>query len=170
MRLADVSTIEAANAFLIDYLPKHNKQFAVQPSSNIDKHKPLQLSSEDLDKALAFKHQRKVRKDYSISFEGDKFDLYTHNPMPYLKGESIDVLELLNKSIIIQFKGKDIQVNRRENKKPVLSSANAKTINYVVDTVLMQQSEQNYTQATSIPAHVTCGIQQSFNFLEYPVI
>jgi transposase len=170
LRLADVSTIDAANVFLIDYLPKHNKKFAVHPASNTDNHKPLQLSSDALDTALSFKHQRKVRKDYSISFEGDKFDLYTHNPMPYIKGESIDVLKLLNKSIIIQFQGKDIQVNRRENKQPVLLSANAKTINYVVDKVLLQQSEKNYTQRISIPAHVTCGIQQSFRFQEYPVI
>lgn len=169
-RLAGVSTIEDANVFLIDYLPKHNKRFAVQPASNIDKHKPLTLSSEALDKALAFKHQRKVRNDYSISFGRKKFDLYTHNPMPYLKGEYIDVLELLNNNIIIQFQGKDIQVKYRENKQPILSSANAKSINYVVDTIVLEQSEQNNTKTIDVPSHLTFGIQQTFYFQEYPVI
>lgn len=169
-RLAGVSTIEDANVFLINYLPKHNKKFAVEPTSNTDQHKPLTLSPEDLDKELAFKHQRKVRNDYSISFCREKFDLYTNNPMPYLKGEYIDVLELLNKNIIIQFQGKDIQVKRRENKQPILSSANAKSINYVVDAVVLEQSEQNNSKSIDMPIHLTFGIQQAFCFQEYPVI
>ncbi len=169
-RLAGVSSIEDANVFLIDYLPKHNKKFAVQPKSNINKHKPLTLSSEALEQALAFKHQRKVRKDYSISFEGDKFDLYTHNPMPYLKGEYVDILTLLNKKLIIKFQGKNIQMKCRENKQLTISSANTKTIDYVVDAVLLQQSEQNNTKNICIPNQLIFGIQQSFNFQEYPVI
>lgn len=168
LRLAGVSTIEAANVFLRDYLAKHNKVFAVQPASNVDKHKPLTLSPEALDKALAFKHQRKVLNDYSISFLGERFDLYTHNPMTYLKGEYVDILTLLDKRMIIQFQGKDIQVKVRENKQPMLSSANAKTINYVVDTVLLQQSEQDSIKHIGIPSHLPFGIQQSFVFQEYP--
>lgn len=169
-RLAGVSTIEDANVFLIDYLPRHNEKFAVEPASNIDHHKPLELSPEELDKALAFKYQRKVRNDYSISFCREKFDLYTHNPRPYLKGEYIDVLELLNKNVIIQFQGKDIQVKRRETKEEIPSSANTKTINYVVDAVVLEQSEQNNAKSIDVPIHLTFGIQQAFCFQEYPVI
>ena len=115
-RLAGIDTIEGANAFLINYLPKHNERFGVLPASGIDKHIPLTLSEQALDKALAFKHKRQVRSDYSISYNSERFDLYTHNPMPYLKGQYVDVLELLDDELIIQFQGKEVYIKRREVK------------------------------------------------------
>ena len=40
MRLADVSTLEAANRFLEGYLPIYNRRFAVQPAQAADLHRP----------------------------------------------------------------------------------------------------------------------------------
>ena len=164
LRLAGIDTIEAANAFLIDYLPKHNEKFSEPPASEIDKHIPLTLSEQELDKALAFKHQRQVRSDYSISYNSEKFDLYTHGPMPYLKGQYIDVLELLNDELIIQFQGKEVYKKRREVK-PALTSASAKTINATVDALLQKPLK------TIIPVNMlTWGQQQAFGFSELPAI
>jgi len=164
LRLAGIDTIEAANAFLIDYLPKHNEKFSEPPASEIDKHIPLTLSEQELDKALAFKHQRLVRNDYSISYNSEKFDLYTHDPMPYLKGQYIDVLELLNDELIIQFQGKEVYKKRREVK-PILTSASAKTINATVDALLQKPLK------TIVPVNMlTWGQQQAFSFPELPAI
>ena len=41
MRLADVSTLEAANQFLEGYLPLYNRRFAVPPAQAADLHRPL---------------------------------------------------------------------------------------------------------------------------------
>lgn len=164
LRLVGIDTIEAANAFLIEYLPKHNEKFSEPPASEIDKHIPLTLSDEELDKALAFKHQRQVRNDYSISYNSEKFDLYTHDPMPYLKGEYIDVLELLNDQLIIQFQGKEIYMKRREIKQ-ILTSASAKTINATVDALLQRP------RTMMMPINMlTWGQQQAFTFPELPAI
>ena len=164
LRLAGIDTIEAANAFLIDYLPKHNEKFSEPPASEIDKHIPLTLSEQELDKAIAFKHQRQVRNDYSISYNSEKFDLYTHDPMPYLKGQYIDVLELLNDELIIQFQGKEVYMKRREVKQ-TLTSASAKTINATVDALLQKPLK------TIVPANMlTWGQQQTFIFSDLPAI
>jgi len=164
LRLAGINTIEAANDFLIGYLPKHNKNFGVPPASEIDKHIPLTVSEQELDKALAFKHKRQVRSDYSISYNGERFDLYTHNPMPYLKGQYIDLLELLNDDLIVQFQGKEVCMKRREVK-PVLTSASAKTINATVDALLQKPLK------TIIPTNIlTWGQQQAFTFSQLPAI
>lgn len=164
LRLAGIDTIEAANAFLIDYLPKHSESFSVPPASEIDKHIPLALSEQELDKALAFKHKRQVRNDYSISYNSEKFDLYTHNPMPYLKGQYIDVLELLNGELIIQFQGKEVYMKRREVKQ-TQTSASAKTINATVDELL-----QKPLKAIMPVNMLTWGQQQAFAFPELPAI
>ena len=163
-RLAGIDTIEGANAFLINYLPKHNERFGVLPASGIDKHIPLTLSEQALDKALAFKHKRQVRSDYSISYNSERFDLYTHNPMPYLKGQYVDVLELLDDELIIQFQGKEVYIKRREVK-PVPTSASAKTINATVDAILQKPPR------TIIPMNmVTSSQQQAFAFSQLPAI
>ena len=164
LRLAGIDTIEDANKFLIDYLPKHNDKFGVPPASGIDKHIPLTLSDKELDKALAFKHKRQVRSDYSISYNSEKFDLYTHNPMPFLKGQYVDVLELLNDELIIQFQGKEVYMKRRDIK-PVLTSASAKTINATVDALLQKPSK------AIVPVNMlTWGQQQVFTFSQLPAI
>lgn len=164
LRLAGIDTIEAANAFLIGYLPKHNEKFSEPPASEIDKHIPLTLSEQELDKALAFKHKRQVRKDYSISYNSEKFDLYTHDPMPYLKGQYIDVLELLNDELIVQFQGKEVYMKRR-GVKQILTSASAKTINATVDALLQKPLK------TIVPVNMlTWGQQQAFIFSELPAI
>ena len=164
LRLAGINTIEEANTFLFDYLPKHNAKFSIKPTSEIDQHKPLTLSEDELEKALAFKHQRKVRNDYSISYQNEIFHLYTHNPIPYLRGQYVDVLQLLNNHIIIQFQGKEICLERQESS-ALPTSASAKTINSVVDATL-QKSASLINPVNTL----TVWQQQAFRFNQPPDI
>ena len=164
LRLAGIHTIEAANTFLIEYLPKHNTKFSVKPASEVNKHKPLVLSEDELEKALAFRHQRKVRNDYSISYQNEIFNLYTHNPMPSLRGQYVDVLQLLNHQIVIQYQGKELCMKRKE-RQALPASASAKTVNSVVDAVL-----QKSALITDPINALTVGQQTAFRFSQFPVI
>lgn len=170
LRIAGINTIDAANDFLLTYIPKHNHQFSVPPASDIDKHKPLALSEEELDKALSFKHQRQVRNDYSLSFRGNKFEVLTHNPMPYLRGQKVDILESLSGDLVIQFQGKELQKHRADSNSTNLSAASAKTINYVVDEIIESQL-LSIPETTLLPdSDMYCTQQQSFDFEQHPVI
>jgi hypothetical protein len=170
LRLAGINSVEEANKFLVDYWPKHNKKFAVKPSSNIDKHAPLTLSSEELDRVLALQYQRKVNNNYSISLFNNKFDLFTHNPMPYLRGSYVDILKLLNGDIIIQFQGQDISFQHADNEKFCTTTVDAKNINYILDTALQKRDDKKYCSEKEILNHLDVSIQQSFCFREHPVI
>jgi hypothetical protein len=170
LRLAGINSVEEANKFLVDYWPKHNKKFAVKPSSNIDKHAPLTLCSEELDRVLALQYQRKVNNNYSISLFNNKFDLFTHNPMPYLRGSYVDILKLLNGDIIIQFQGQDISFQHADNEKFCTTTVDAKNINYILDTALQKRDDKKYCSEKEILNHVDVSIQQSFCFREHPVI
>ena len=84
--------------------------------------------------------------------------------MPYLKGQYVDVLELLDDELIIQFQGKEVYIKRREVK-PVPTSASAKTINATVDAILQKPPR------TIIPMNmVTSSQQQAFAFSQLPAI
>ena len=60
MRLADVSTLEAANQFLKGYLPIYNRRFAVRPAQAADLHRPCPAHRE-LDRILCLKTTRCLR-------------------------------------------------------------------------------------------------------------
>jgi hypothetical protein len=69
MRLADVSTLEAANQFLKGYLPIYNRRFAVRPAQAADLHRPCPAHRE-LDRILCLKTTRCLRKDFTIAYQG----------------------------------------------------------------------------------------------------
>lgn len=77
MRLADVSTLEAANRFLEDYLPISNQRFSVQPAQPADLHRPRPASRE-LDRSLCIKTTRGLRRDWTVAHHRHLYQVQTN--------------------------------------------------------------------------------------------
>ena len=75
LRLADVSTLEAANQFLQGYLPIYNRRFTVQPAQVADLHRPRPARRE-LDRILCLKTTRSLRKDFTIAHQGGLYQIH----------------------------------------------------------------------------------------------
>jgi hypothetical protein len=75
MRLADVSTLDAANQFLAGYLPRYNRRFAVQPAQAADLHRPRPTHKE-LDRMLCLKTTRCLRKDFTIAHQSGLYQIH----------------------------------------------------------------------------------------------
>ena len=75
MRLADVSTLDAANQFLEGYLPIYNQRFTVQPTQVADLHRP-RPTSRDLDRSLCIKTTRCLRQDFTIAHQGGLYQIH----------------------------------------------------------------------------------------------
>jgi hypothetical protein len=75
LRLAEVSTLEAANRFLESYLPIHNRCFAVLPAQAADLHRPCP-AHRALDRMLCLKTIRCLRKDFTIAYQGDFYQIH----------------------------------------------------------------------------------------------
>ena len=69
LSLEKVSSLEQANRFLGDFLPRFNASFAQKPAEPKSAFLPLPEVL-DLEQVFCFKHQRKVRNDNTISFAG----------------------------------------------------------------------------------------------------
>jgi hypothetical protein len=69
LRLAEVSTLDAANAFLKSYLPIYNRRFAVLPAQAADLHRPRPARGE-LDRILCIKTKRVLRRDWTVAHGG----------------------------------------------------------------------------------------------------
>jgi transposase-like protein len=76
MRLADVTTLEAANQFLEGYLPIYNQRFTVQPAQVADLHRP-RPASRALDRSLCLKTLRGLRRDWTVAHHGHLYQVRT---------------------------------------------------------------------------------------------
>ena len=74
LRLAGVVDRAGANAFLIDYLPRHNMRFAVSALDPLPAWRPVP-DDVVLDRVLVFKYRRKVAKDHTVSIAGHVLQL-----------------------------------------------------------------------------------------------
>ena len=77
LRLADVSTLDAANQFLNGYLPIYNRRFAVQPAQTADLHRPRPAHRE-LDRILCLKTTRCLRRDWTVAHHGHLYQVRTN--------------------------------------------------------------------------------------------
>lgn len=100
MRLAEVSTLEAANEFLDGYLPIYNRRFAVQPAQTADLHRP-RPASRDLDRSLCIKTPRGLRRDWTVAYHGHLYQVQTN-----VRATRVLVEERMNGTLRITHQGR----------------------------------------------------------------
>jgi len=145
MRLAGISTLDAANDFLQDYLPSHNHHFAQTPAAPEDAHLPWSDSNETLARVCALHHDRTLSKDLVLSFRGQRYIVVVSLAQPRyaLRRRTITIcehldgrIELLNGSESLPFRAYD---ERRDRPQP----ADDKTLNQRVDQALAKRTSPN---------------------------
>ena len=106
LRLAGITTIDKANEFLQEYIPKFNAQFAVVPHRKANLHKTVsQLLKDKLPQIFSIQNIRKVYNDYTVRFENQYFQLNKEQPITVYKKDSVIVEQHINGEIKINFKG-----------------------------------------------------------------
>jgi hypothetical protein len=105
MRLAGIKTIEEANRFLKErFLPWHNERYTYKVESvyrGIPK-------GADLDIVFSVRHQRKVNKDNTISFDGEIYQLMPSNGIRSFAGRIVEVLVLMDGRREVIYEGKRV--------------------------------------------------------------
>jgi transposase InsO family protein len=92
MRLAGISTIAEANAFLPGYMKRHNKQFAKAPFDPRDLHRPLALH-EDLEAEMVWREQRTLTRALTLHYNKMLIILDPTAISQPLAGTRVDVCE-----------------------------------------------------------------------------
>jgi hypothetical protein len=68
LRLASISTVEAANAWLPGFVEDYNKRFGRAPANAKDLHRPL-TEADDLDETLAWREERRVTGNLTLRYD-----------------------------------------------------------------------------------------------------
>jgi transposase len=104
-RIRGIKTVEAANAFLMEYIPKFNEQFSVEAELA---EKMYRANTLDLGLVLCVKAPRVVDKGGVFSFSG-KLWKTTNAWLPSSKF-SVEVVVSAARGIIALYKGKELDV------------------------------------------------------------
>jgi hypothetical protein len=68
LRLAGISTVEAANTWLPGFIEDYNKRFGRAPANAKDLHRPLS-EADDLDEILAWREERKLTRNLTLRYD-----------------------------------------------------------------------------------------------------
>jgi len=105
LKLAGITTIDKANEFLEDYIPKFNAKFAVMPNRRADLHKiPSKTTEEKLPQIFSIQSERKVNNDYTVRFKNKFYQLNETQPTAVFKKDAVIIEERLNGDVKINLK------------------------------------------------------------------
>ena len=107
LRLANIKTIEEANKFLENYIPKFNAKFAVIPTRRKNLHKKVSKNIEEkLPQIFSIQNTRIVNNDYTVRFESKHFQLDQIQTTTVYKKDQINVEKHLNNEIKLRLRDK----------------------------------------------------------------
>ena len=107
LRLAEISTIAAANAWLPGFIAGHNGRFAKAPRNAKDLHRPL-TATENLDEIMAWREVRTVTTNLTLHY--DRMILMLE-PTPFARGlarKTVDVVNYPDGRFAVQFEGTSV--------------------------------------------------------------
>ena len=105
LRLANVSDIDAGNAFLPSFMIAHNERFAVTPVLSDDMHRPLSVPQDKLTDILCHREQRYVGSQLTLSYDRKRIILERNATSEELGGKYVDVYDFPDGRLEVRSKG-----------------------------------------------------------------
>ena len=105
MRLAGISSIEDANAFLPSYIERHNQRFARPAFDSRDLHRPL-APHDDLTAIMVWREQRTVTAALTLHYNKAMFILEPCDMTRALARQRVTVCEYPDGTVEIQHEGR----------------------------------------------------------------
>ncbi len=102
MRLAGISSIEAANRFLLGYLPIYNRRFSVRTVEGANLHRSSP-GLRALDRILCIKTERALRRDFTVAHDRKLYQIEDN-----LRAHQVTVEEQLDGTMRITHQGQPL--------------------------------------------------------------
>ena len=104
LRLRAISSVGAANAYLLEFIADFNLRFAVSPHSEEDAHRPLAEGC-DLDRILVRCERRTLSKNLTLSYGNVIYQIETKRAAYTMRGAHVEVRETGTGFITIEYQG-----------------------------------------------------------------
>jgi len=143
LRLAAVSTLDQANAFLPRFLARHNARFALAPLDPHDAHRPLHLTEHLLRWTCCAQYSRTLSPALSCQYRGQLYVITTGNALAYhLRRAKITVCDPGgNQPVTLLYHDKSLPYRVFAKAAPALTpTADDKTLDQLVTAAKQRQS------------------------------
>ena len=104
LRLRSISSMEAANGFLPQFITDYNRRFAVLPRASWDAHRPLHQAC-DLDRILCLVETRTLSQHLTFSYQRTLYQIRTERPPYTLRHVKVEVREHADGSLRVEHNG-----------------------------------------------------------------
>ncbi len=124
MRLCGISSREAGNAYLPEFIQDFNVRFGEEPRSAVNAHRPL-TNNDDLARILTWQETRSVSKNLTLQFQKVVYQIQTDRPTYALRNARVTVCVNAQQEITILYNGKTLPytIYHRQAKQAEIVSA-----------------------------------------------
>lgn len=131
LRLRQISTIDAANAFLLEFRADFNRRFAVSPRSTHDAHRPL-LQAENLDRILARQKTTRLSKNLTVQYNKIIYQIQTERPTYALHKAPVTICENEKGEVTILYQNQPLSYTTYKKLAPQAQTVDTKQLNRAV--------------------------------------
>ena len=119
LRLTGASTIDGANMFLREFLPRFNHRFAVTAEQPETAYRPV---PEDLSltETVSIRHTRKVARDNTVKYQWRVLQLLPSKEWPSYSGLRVDLLERSDGELMIRYQRETVDFQEATLRSPAL--------------------------------------------------
>ncbi|SPK70114.1 transposase (plasmid) [Cupriavidus taiwanensis] len=152
LRLRGISTMEAANAFMAEFIADYNARFAKVPRNNHNAHRPLR-PDENLDLIFAWREPRCVSKSLTIQYDKVLYLLADTPEHRKLAGCYIDVYHYPDGRIEPRANGAALPYTTYDRLSEVDQGAivDNKRLGHVLQLAQYVQEKRDNTRSLSVP-------------------
>ena len=135
MRLRNISSRQAAQAFLPSFILTWNERFAVAPSDPVPAHRPWTKTEDALDLLLARREERVLSHAMTFSYGGTKYCVNTGGPGTALRGVKVMVHHFADDRLRVVYKDRVLALTAYGTYPVPDAAADEKTLDGCVDAI-----------------------------------
>jgi transposase len=136
MRLRDIHSMAAAQAFLASFIVMWNERFAVSPSDPVPAHRPWTQTEDALDLLLARREERVLSKALTFSYGGTKYCVNTGGAGTALCGVKVMVHHFADDRLRVMYKDRILTLTAYGSYPAPNPAADEKTLDACVDAIV----------------------------------
>jgi len=152
LRLREIATLEAANAFAPLFVADYNRRFGRTPQSAHDAHRPLR-EQDRLNEVLRWKEQRKLTHNLTVHYRRALYIVRATPVSLALRGKLVDVHETDDGTVMIRHGDVELHAtlfhkDRRVRQQDVADNKELAAILRVIQSAQLEQDARKRTKPT----------------------
>ncbi len=153
MRLRNISTPEAANAFSAEFMADYNRRFAKEPRHEFNVHRALD-ADDNLDLIFTWREPRRVSKSLTVQYDKTLYLLEDNDKSRQVMGEYIEIYHYPDGKIELRSNGIALPCSAYDRLAEVDQGAivENKRLGHALAVAKRVQEKRDSTRSLSVPS------------------